>query len=198
MADKYSVTVEFTEPLLGTAPKNKEIYTDFVASKAPNPEDAEDEVESVAEIAEKAVTGFHYNEDGKPILYDYVVKGFFKDACSMLRRVEGTKSKKITAHKKIIDGLIFVKPRQIVIDIHGGEIGFMERPLRAETAKGPRVALAKSEMAPAGSSLQFEIIVLGSVTQAVLEEWLDYGALRGFGQWRNGGYGSFTYTIIKQ
>jgi hypothetical protein len=33
------------------------------------------------------------------------------------------------------------------------------------------------------------------VTKAVLKEWLDYGALRGLGQWRNAGYGAFTYEV---
>ena len=29
----YSITVTFIEPLLGTAPMNKEIYSEFIASK---------------------------------------------------------------------------------------------------------------------------------------------------------------------
>ena len=27
-------------------------------------------------------------------------------------------------------------------------------------------------------------------------EWLDYGALRGIGQWRNSGKGRYTYEIL--
>ena len=51
-------------------------------------------------------------------------------------------------------------------------------------------------MAPAGSVLAFAVQVLGKdVTEETLCEWLDYGALRGMGQWRNGGYGRYTYTL---
>lgn len=192
--EKYKVTVTFIEPLLGTAPLNKELYGDYIAAKGPSPEAVEDELMTVDEATEKGTTGFHRLEDGTPMLYDYVIKGFFKDACSMLRRVEETKSAKIVAHKKLIDGLVFVKPRRIPI-VAVGEVGILERPLRGQTAQGERVALARSEMVPAGSSVTFDVCVLGGVKEPVVREWLDYGERRGLGQWRNGGYGSFTYTL---
>lgn len=186
------VTLTFTEPLLGTVAKNKEIYTDYIASKAPDPVD--DEIETVPEI-EQIGTGFHLL-DGKPIIYDYVLKGFFKDACSMLRRQAGTKSSKLQAHKKVIDGLIFVFPRRIPIDLNGGEMGILERPLRGQTPKGERIALARSDFAPEGSSIDIEIKILGeTVKKSLLKEWLDYGALRGLGQWRNASYGRFEYEM---
>lgn len=31
---------------------------------------------------------------------------------------------------------------------------------------------------------------------AAVLEWLDYGKLRGIGQWRNSGKGRFTYQIL--
>ena len=192
--EKYKVTVTFIEPLLGTAPLNKELYGDYIAAKGPSPEAVEDELMTVDEATEKGTTGFHRLEDGTPMLYDYVIKGFFKDACSMLRRVEETKSAKIVAHKKLIDGLVFVKPRRIPI-VATGEVGILERPLRAQTAQGERVALSRSEMVPAGSSVTFDVWVLDGIKEPVLREWLDYGELRGLGQWRNGGYGAFTYTL---
>lgn len=192
--EKYKVTVTFVEPLLGTAPLNKELYGDYIAAKGPSPEAVEDELMTVDEATEKGTTGFHRLEDGTPMLYDYVIKGFFKDACSMLRRAWDTKSAKIVAHKKLIDGLVFVKPRRIPI-VATGEVGILERPLRAQTAQGERVALSRSEMVPAGSSVTFNVWVLDGIKEPVLREWLDYGELRGLGQWRNGGYGAFTYTL---
>ena len=191
--EKYRVTVTFTEPLLGTAPLNRQLYTDYIADSAPSPEAVEEEVMTIDEAMEKGTTGFH-RLDGQPIIYDYVVKGFFKDAAGMLRRVKGTNSSKVTAYKKIIDGLMFVKPRQIPLTVVG-ELSILERPLRAQTAQGERVALSRSEMVAAGSSMEFSVWILDGITEATLREWLDYGALRGFGQWRNGGYGSFTYTM---
>ena len=204
---KFTVTLTFLEPILGTAPKDPEIYKTYIASKAAemngiqyveigaDREVPADELATVQDVEEKGWTGFHLL-NGCPILYDYAIKGFFKDACSMLRRVEKSNSSKITAHKKIIDGLIFVEPRQLPLTIPAGQtLGVLERPLRAQTAQGERVTLARSDTAPAGTTITFDVIVMGVVNKAQIVEWLDYGRFRGLGQWRNGGYGKFEYTI---
>ncbi len=116
----------------------------------------------------------------------------------MLRRASGTRSSKVTAYKKVIDGLVFVTPRKIPLVLpEGAEMGVLERPLRAQTARGERVALARSDTCPPGTTLEFTVTVLGKVTKVLLSEWLDYGALRGLGQWRNGGYGRFEYELTK-
>jgi len=198
--ERYTVELTFTEALLGTSPLNEDIYTEHVGSNAPEgivPQDEIESLEDVAELVEKGSTGFH-RINGQPIWWDYQVKGFFKDACGMLRRVSGTRSSKLTAYRKAIDGLLFVTPRQITFKLNGGEMGWLERPLRAQTAKGERIALARSETIPAASSMEFEVIALGVISESVLKEWLDYGALRGMGQWRNAGYGRFTYKLTKQ
>jgi hypothetical protein len=101
----------------------------------------------------------------------------------------------VTAFRKVIDGLVFVFPRRIPISLNGGEIEILERPLRAQTAQGERVALARSDCCPIGSKLEFQIHVLSGVRKTLLKEWLDYGAYRGLGQWRNASYGRFTYKI---
>ena len=194
----YDVTLTFTEPLLGTAPLNEDVYSDFVASKAPQGE-AADEMETISleEEIEKGTTGFH-RVDGEPILYDYVIKGFFKDACGMLRRDGESRSSKLTAYKKVIDGMVFIAPRQIPI-IMSGEMDICERPLRAQTAQGERVALARSEQVPVASTVSFRIMTIGNVVpQTLIEEWLVYGQLRGLGQWRNSGMGRFEYEIAKR
>lgn len=191
---QYNVRITFTEPLLGTVPMNQELYADYIATKLPDGNgDASDELATVAEMTEKGTTGFH-RLDGAPIIYDYVIKGFFKDAASMLRRVPDTKSSKMTAYKKIIDGLVFIRPRQIEITAFGA-VSILERPLRAQTAQGERVALARSEMIPDGSEIEFVIDLLDAKLEPAVREWLDYGSRRGLGQWRNGGYGTFLYTM---
>lgn len=185
----------FTEPILGTVPKDKAVYESYIASKTELVDEAlTEELATVPVSEEKGWTGFH-EVDGQPILYDYVVKGFFKDACSMLRRVKGTKSAKVRAYKKIIDGLIFVEPRRIPFNLNGGEMDVLERPLRAHTAQGERVSLARSDTVPAGATLEFTITILGEVSEDLLREWLDYGRLRGLGQWRNSGWGRFEYEM---
>jgi len=112
----------------------------------------------------------------------------------MMRRV--VQVDELKAHKKIIDGLIFVFPRQIPLKL-SGELFFKERPLRITTPKGDRTALARSEAAPAGTKIQIEILLLKSDLKKYVINWLDYGILRGMGQWRNSGCGSFKWHQIK-
>lgn len=202
------VKCTFFKPILGTSPNNEDIYRDFIGSKAPDAASVEDEIAAIgaAEYAEKGMTVFPRDPDGLPFLWAYQVKGFFKDACSMLQRVGGkdesgkkkkvNESSKLTAFKKVIDGLIFVEPDVIPFTFEG-EIGICQRPLRAMTMQGERVALAMSEQIPAGAQVEFDVICLNDEHMAAVTEWLDYGQLRGIGQWRNSGMGRFTYEIVE-
>lgn len=121
----------------------------------------------------------------------------------MLRRDSGTYSFQIKAHLKLIDGMLFVYPREIPIQIPNATPDFkletLTRPLRAQTAQGERVALAHSEMTPPGSWIEFALKVRGNVLpKKVLEEWLEYGQDRGLGQWRNASYGSFkSFSLVE-
>ena len=199
---KLNVRITFLEALLGTSPANKSIYTDFIGSKAPNAETLEEEIEALGAeaVTEKGMTVFPRTEDGMPFLYDYQIRGFFKDACGMLARIGGkgaavNESGKLKAYKKVIDGLIFVQPRQVILEAPS-EMGICERPLRAQTMQGERVALAMSEELPAGTTAEFTVICLDDSHEKAVLEWLDYGVLRGIGQWRNSGKGCFTYELL--
>lgn len=129
---------------------------------------------------------------------DYQIKGFFKDACSSLRRVPGTRSSKLTAFKKVIDGTVFVEQRKIPFKLpDGAECGRCERPLRASSASGERVALAASETVPAGTVLEFSVLVMNPKDAETVREWLDYGRLRGLFQWRNSGKGRFEWEEVE-
>ncbi len=77
-----------------------------------------------------------------------------------------------------------------------GEMGVCERPLRASTAQGERIALSSSETAPAGTYIDIEINCLTKDMHDLALECLDYGKLRGIGQWRNSGKGRYTYEIL--
>jgi hypothetical protein len=190
-----SVALTFTEELLGTASANPELYREFIASKRPEGVD-EAEVEALPDVddeVEKSTTCFHRDGDGNPILWDYQIKGFFKDACGMLRRADAGESRKLKAYKKQIDGLVFVKPRMIPLVLpEGADTGICERPLRAQTAQGERVALARSETAPAGTRCEFTVKLLDAKMADAVFEWFEYGEDRGLGQWRNSGKGRFT------
>lgn len=203
------VRLRFTESVLGTSPNNEDLYREYIASKAPNEATADEEVETLPldEQIAKGTTVFNRNEQGEPFVYDYHIKGMFKDACQMLSRLTGkdpetgkklkavNESSKMTAYKKTIDGLIFPAPREIVFHDYG-EIKLCQRPLRAQTAQGERVALAISEEIPAGAWIEFTVKCLDESHIPAVREWLDYGALRGFGQWRNSGHGRFTWEEL--
>lgn len=205
---KLHVKLTFTEPVLGTWPSNQNIAREFIASKSPDAASIEDEVAAlgVDAVADKGMTVFPRDAEGRPVLYDYQVKGFFKDSCGMLSRIGGktetgkkravNESGKISAYKKVIDGLVFVSPRMIVIEVNGA-VRDCQRPLRAQTAQGERVSLANSEEIPAGSRCEFDVLCMDDSHEAAVREWLDYGALRGIGQWRNSGKGRFTYTAYE-
>lgn len=199
-----TVKAMFLEESLGLSPSQKDIYAQFIASNAP---DAKTREEEIAERGEDAVTEdkrtvFTKDSDGCPMFYDYQIKGFFKDSCGALQRMKGesiakqSNSPKMRSYKKIIDGTIFVYPRHIRIDTHGEEMGICERPLRASTPQGERIALASSETVPVGSEITFQVMCPDAY-EDVVREWLDYGAFRGISQWRNSGKGRFTYEILR-
>lgn len=203
------VKIEFLESVLGTWPGNQNIAREFIASKAPDASTIEDEVAALGAdaVADKGMTVFPRNENDEPVLYDYQVKGFFKDSCGMLGRIGGktetgkkkavNESGKLTAYKKVIDGLIFVEPRMIPIHL-SGEMTECQRPLRAQTAQGERVSLANSEEIPAGSWCEFDIVLFDEAHEKVVIEWLNYGRMRGIGQWRNSGHGKFKYDLYDE
>ena len=199
MSKVLKVKVTMFEEILGTASANPEIHEEFIASKAPDAPSREEEVAAIGadEVFEKGMTVFPRDKDGNPIAWDYQWKGFFKDACGALRKVPGTACSRIKAFKKEIDGLIFPEPRQIPI-LFNGDMGICQRPLRGQTAQGERIALASSESIPAGATMTFDIRMLLPEHEKAIREMLNYGQLRGFGQWRNSGKGRFLYEVLEE
>lgn len=187
----------FIEELLGTASNNPDLHGEFIASKAPDARTVEEEIEIIgaAAYAEKQMTVFPRTEDGIPFLFDYQIKGFFKDSCAALRKVPGSAASKIKAFKKEIDGLIFVAPRMLILNMPG-ELTECQRSLRAATPKGEITAIACSEAAPAGTTVDIEIECFTKDLYDLVKELLDYGIYRGIGQWRNSGKGRFTWAEI--
>ena len=192
------VKVTFDEEVLGTASGNPELHKEYIASNAPDALTMKEEVEAIGteEVFEKSMTVFPRNKEGEPIAWDYQWKGFLKDAFKALKKVPKSECGKVKAYKQEIDGLIFVFPRMIPIKMNGGEMGICQRPLRASTAQGERVALASSDTVPAGSTMEFDIQLLLDTHEKAVIEALNYGKLRGFGQWRNSGKGRFHYEIL--
>jgi len=193
------IKVTFTEEVLGTSSNNPEIHSEFIAINAPDGKKRKEELEALPteEQIEKAMTVFP-RENGVPFIWDYQFKGFFKDTCSALARVKGSKSAGLKAFKKIIDGVIFPEPRKIMLQLpKGTKIGSCQRPLRGQTAQGERISLANSETVPIGTTCELSIVLFEDSLEAILIEWLDYGRFKGMLQWRNSGKGRFTYEVIE-
>lgn len=192
--------------LLGSCPMNKELYSDFIATKAKTDEEkakANSDVVNVKELDEKGITGFYRDKEGNIILKAYQIKGFFKEAAKALKDDIGMAS---TTSR--IDNKLFIVEQEIPVMVNGEKIqkvdGYLERSLRCETMQGPRVSLAKSEMIEPGYELEITVRVLPDkktaksvpLDMSVVEQLLEYGEMKGLLQWRNGGYGSFTFEEI--
>ena len=199
------IRITLTEEVLGSSPSNEELLAAYIASKAPTDDLTAQEVDNIkAQAAEERTTIFPKTADGTPFIYDYQIKGMFKDSCKALATAGkagypgGKHCAALKAYKKAIDGLIFVSPREIPYNLHGLKMGFCERPLRAQTPMGERVSIAKSESVPAGATAEFEIECLDKKLEDMVRECLDYGAKRGLGQWRNSGKGRFEWEEVKE
>lgn len=194
---ELKVRLTLTDEALGMMPTDKELHETYIASKAPDAPSIEDEIASVGTeaVVEKQKTVFPTLDDGTPFWFDYQLRGFFKDSIGMLRKVPDTKCSKIKAYKKVVDGLIFIKERKVPIKVNG-EMGDCQRPLRTSSPQGDRTAIAHSETIPAGSEVEFTVIMFTDDLEAVVRECLDYGVYRGLGQWRNSGKGRFTWEEV--
>jgi hypothetical protein len=194
------IEITLTEEMLGTKAANPEVFATFIASKHPSGTPQRDELEQPENKEEAGTTIFHRSPDGKLGIYDYQVKGFFKDACGAINRFDKDNRnglEKLAAYKTKIDGCIFVLPRFIpFVMVPGARVGICERPLRAETAQGPRVSVCRSETVPAGTKFVCELKILSGELKPYILEWLNYGTLRGLGQWRNSGKGRFTWAEL--
>lgn len=198
--NQIKVRLILIEEMLGTKAANKDVFADFIASKAPDDDKRKQELDTAEHREEAGTTVFH-RQDGRPGIWDYQVKGFFKDAAGSMNRFDTDARgglEKLAAYKTKIDGCIFVEPRFIPVQLpEGGVVGVCERPLRADTAQGPRVSVCRSETVPAGSVIECTVTVLSKELVPYVMAWLAYGRLRGLGQWRNSGKGRFTVEVVK-
>jgi len=195
--------------LLGSWPADEELWSRFIASKAPAPWMAEEEAESLRRSELAGLTTIPQDAEGLH-LWDWHVRGLLKEALHNLRHMWAKTKKKKTGEETTslpvmrsrVDNYCFVRPRRIYLVRNGKPIkepdGTFERPLRAETMKGPRVALVASEMVDVPVEIEFEVHLLQQpdLTWDHVETALEYGQYKGLGQWRSGGWGSFRWERI--
>lgn len=166
--------------------------------------------ETFKELKMTGTTIFFWDKKAdKPCVGDHMVYGFLKAAAEAIGRTKEKKAGKVMHSTSYTQSLInqHVRCEEQFIpfdrDVQRGEDGkpqYLQRSLRAMTAMGPRITLAKSEVMPAGAVLKFTLKVLGNsdVTQKVLEELFSYGEMSGLGQWRNAGHGMFITEMMAQ
>lgn len=138
-------------------------------------------------------------EDAAAAALDEAIENNKKFACSDIK-----------AYKKDVDGGWLILQRRIPILVpetyvdemgvtrntydENGRLPTWTRPLRADTAQGPRVCLATSEFVPAGSEYYFTVGLLNAKNRDALIECLDFKEKIGMLQWRGGGNGTFIWT----
>lgn len=193
-----------TTPILGSQPASKTLRTEYISSKAPTPEMAEEEDAMLGNLDERGLTVFlRDEEDDSLMMLSYMIRGYFKGTLEAMVAQTGVKQP-----RSKVDRFLMVEPRRIPIK-RDGELIYeeddqLERPLRAETMQGPRVTLTASEQIALPWAIEFEVILLPNpktkmseaLTWENVEDALDYGAFQGLGQWRTGGNGCFTWERV--
>lgn len=190
----YNVKLKLTEDMLGTTPKNKEIFAAYIQTKAKelDPELAKEEVENIETVEERGWTTFMKDEKGY-FIYDYMILGFLKEAGRAIKQIGLIKQL-----QSKVSQFVFVFPRKIRLPEIAPEP--LERSIRGQTAQGPRTFLGRSDYISAGTDLEFQLHVLGQsgLKKPAIKELLSYGQYKGLGQWRNGSYGRFKVVQLKE
>jgi len=223
---EIKIAVTFTESVLGSLPGNPQLMEDYIVTKMAKDKGKTPDIvkknsaEKIAAVSdpdtaderiEKATTVFARDEKGL-FCWDYTWRGFLKESISVLIELGEASVKKLSkwSCKRSVDSLVFVAPRRIYFrDDKDRPImqpeSICERPLRASTMQGDRIALARSELLPAGTNCQFTITLLEGtnaksnlavLTKDSIIEALEYGAMKGYGQWRGGSFGRFSYKEL--
>jgi hypothetical protein len=163
------------------------------------------------ENIEKGTTVFRRSKNGGLILTDHMLRGYLKEAAQAM----GDSNGKSWGLVQKIDKWIFItdkagRPiRQLPIMRDGtGQVmtpdSTYQRPLRAQTAMGPRVTLASSEQVDPPCYVEFHVTVLPmaesekhKLDEATLRKFFGYSQFQGIGQFRSGSFGRCDSTIAK-
>lgn len=204
---KYNVEIELLEDQLGTIPVSKSIFAKHLASKITQkgkrdgmtPEEIQERIDEDLESYDEddsdlkaGYTTFFKDEDKNPYIKDYMIKGFLKDAASALKQFGKHKQ----LRSKVVK-FVFIEPRKILLPKQE-KYNVLERPLRAMTARGERVSIARSDTIPAGTIIKFTVVCLaGIISKKCLETLFEYGKYIGVGQFRSGGYGKFSVKKLE-
>lgn len=163
--------------------------------------------ETMTEMELRGTTVFFWNKKlQRPMIGDHMIYGFLKAATEAIGRTlprkHGTVLHSVAYTQSLINQHVRIDDQFLVFDNDlkrnkDGSTFYFQRSLRAQTAQGPRVSLVKSEVVEAGARLDFTLVVADNspITEEVLHELFSYGRMTGLGQWRNAGWGMFSYQM---
>ncbi|MDP2661283.1 MAG: hypothetical protein Q8R28_11210 [Dehalococcoidia bacterium] len=145
------------------------------------------DTETTAE--DKVWCGFKGNDQG---LYvdGYHLKSHLKDCAEILRKYTEVGAQKA----KTADRLFVVEPRLYLGK--GEPDGFWEHPVHVRTAQGPRSALKRTDyVVDVLITATLRVLNDGTITEALLRQFFDFGSIKGFGAERGLGEGRYEYTL---
>jgi hypothetical protein len=210
----YEVQIKFLREILGSLP-NKEVFEKFLAPKALEEgvkkeriAEEMDNLPSDEEIGaeDNSMSRFARTEKG-PFIYENVIMGFLKNSGDVLKTQLG-----IAALKSKIEDFVSIAPiKNYFTDANGNIISKVDELTKDRTKSinakfGEKLSVLGSSEKISHANLKFYIMLIenkatkqsGAVTGDVIQELLEYGRLKGLGQWRNAGYGSFEVTSFKK
>lgn len=200
----YRVTLQAETEILGTRPKHPDVMRRWLEEQS---QPGQDELEALAKAVVDSEDAASAREDaevdrelarwsGFPtdpetdeiFLYNYQFIGALKEWANKYREQFGIQNMraKVASH-------VFIQPRCIYLGITHPD-AVVERPLRAHTAKGDRIALVKSDALAVGTRISFEVHLVPhkEITAEVLQKLFLFGRYAGTFQWRGGGYGQMS------
>jgi hypothetical protein len=198
-ATMYGVTLLLENDMLGTWPKDPEVHKTYLQTKYPGTvTDIADELNEIPLTPEddKSGTIFAKDDIGRPVVKAYMIKGNLK---ANINAHKDNPNIKIQAARSKVVNSVFIYPRNIPFLDENDQIvktidGVFERPLQGQTAQGPRISLANSEVIKEGRRLQFIVILLPhkDITEKIIHKVFEIGILMGLGQNRGAGYGAYS------
>jgi hypothetical protein len=141
---------------------------------------------------------FQRTPEGEPMLWDYQIHAFIKDAAASAARLKGGDPLGFSQVKRLIDGYVFVRPRRLVLHAH--KLGVYTRHF-CRTCAGGNPDLLKDiliETVPVGSWFEAEILLRKAQMEPLMTQWLDYGETIGLGQGRRHGKGQFAWEMLER
>lgn len=219
----FTIELTFVRDILGSQPANAAILREYIKKKMLTGKTGlsgevaaakiEEEIENrkkdpvivereeqIDELADKGLTIFHRNGEGKASICDIQLRGFFKKAFTqvgknmkVLSKKDGSDFSGDEKYRKWIGDRISFTDQYYPLD---GEIDIYTRPIRFNRMGHEESSLKSSERLRAPQKIKFEIVTNG-VTEDVIKACLEQGRFYGISEQNNAQYGMFKYQILE-